>query len=189
MAIKDKYFDPNWYYYKVITLCVLICIDILFNSFTQYYNFDNKYTWIAFQTNCKRDNRDLGYLLIGLQIGLQVLMIFNLLSFFSQTFSFKQGMLGAICGKFVPTFVVVFLYPVVFLCERFIRASYLTKFDENDQNPTNTNIEIWKEIYYLIFYILKYICAFLFYIFSMNTSFELGKAKYYQIDMSLAYPY
>ena len=184
MAIKDKYFDPNWYYYKVIILCVLICIDILLNSFTQFYNFDNKSTNELYLTNCGLDNRDLGYALIGLQAGIIVLMIFTVLSFFSQTFNFKQGMLGTICAKFIPTFIVIFLYPIIFLCERFIRAAYLQK-----NTPEKTNMEIWKTVYYIIFYVLKYICAFLFYIFSLNTSYELGKGKYYKIEMNYNYPY
>ena len=38
MALKNKYFDPKEYYYKVIFICVLMAFDILFNSFTQFFS-------------------------------------------------------------------------------------------------------------------------------------------------------
>ena len=39
MAIKNKYFDPQIFYYKVLATCVLIAIDIFLNSFTQFFDF------------------------------------------------------------------------------------------------------------------------------------------------------
>ena len=101
MGIKDKYFDPNWYYYKVIMLCVFVCIDILMNSFTQFLNFGNQVTDKVYATNCGKDNADVCYAILFLQLCVQVLMIFTLLSIFSQTFYFKQGILGAICGNYI----------------------------------------------------------------------------------------
>ena len=47
---------------------------------------------------------------------------------------------------------------------------------EEDPVPT---VNIWKS-YYLVFYILKYFTAFLFYIGILRTSFELGKTEYYR---------
>ena len=94
MAIKSKYFDPKTYYYKVLILCALLVIDILFNSFTQFLNFgvnvDN--------TTCRKDDP---YLCVGislLQFILIVVMIFVLLNIFSETYYFKRGYLGIICG-------------------------------------------------------------------------------------------
>jgi hypothetical protein len=39
MAISNKYFDPQHYYYKVIIICILIGIDIILNTFTQFLDF------------------------------------------------------------------------------------------------------------------------------------------------------
>ena len=39
MALKNKYFDPKEYYYKVIFICVLMAFDILLNSFTQFLDY------------------------------------------------------------------------------------------------------------------------------------------------------
>ena len=42
MGVKNKYFEAKTYYYKVLTLCILVVVDILFNSFTQFINFGVK---------------------------------------------------------------------------------------------------------------------------------------------------
>lgn len=123
MAAKDRYFDPNWYYYKVIILCVFIFIDIIMSSFTQYLNFGVKDIVQGVDVQkCQVNNPDLCYAILFLQLGIQVLMIFTLLSIFSQTFLFKQGILSAICKQFVFTFIILFIYPLVFMAERFIRS-------------------------------------------------------------------
>lgn len=121
MSAKDRYFDPIWYYYKVIILCIFIFVDIIMSSFTQYLNFGSV-TNIENSIVCKENNVELCYALIFLQLGVQILMIFTILSIFSQTFLFKQGILGEICKQFVFTFITLFLYPIVFLAERFIRS-------------------------------------------------------------------
>ena len=42
MGVKNKYFEAKTYYYKVLSLCILVVVDILFNSFTQFINFGVK---------------------------------------------------------------------------------------------------------------------------------------------------
>jgi hypothetical protein len=39
MAFKNKYFDPQTYYYKVIFICIMMGLDIILNSFTQFLDF------------------------------------------------------------------------------------------------------------------------------------------------------
>ena len=104
-------------------------------------------------------------------------MIFVLLNIFSETYYFKRGYLGAICGKFVLDFIFLLLYPIFFLIERIIFGVKLNDLKENEEAvPT---VKIWSS-YYLVFYILKYFTSFLFYIGILRTSFELGKTEYYK---------
>lgn len=48
-------------------------------------------------------------------------------------------------------------------------------------------INIWNVPFYLALYIIKYILAFCFYLVIINSSFELGKSKYYKIDPSFVF--
>ena len=104
-------------------------------------------------------------------------MIFVLLNIFSETYYFKRGYLGAICGKFVVDFIFLLLYPIFFLIERILFGKRLNDLKEEGQ--TDSIIKIWTT-YYLAFYVLKYFTAFLFYIGILRTSFELGKTEYYR---------
>ena len=61
MAVRSRYFEPNTYYYKVLTLCFVLLVDIIFNSFTQFLTFGQKIT----DSTCHSD--DL-YLCIGLAV-------------------------------------------------------------------------------------------------------------------------
>ena len=177
MASKNKYFEPKFYYYKVLVMCFMIIVDIIFNSFTQFLTFG--------QVN-KCDKRDDIYLCIGIaifQFIIIMVMVFVLLSVFSQTFFFKQGLLGVICKQFVFSLVCLFCYPVLFIVERAILGIKLD-LDKKKGAPIN---KIFTS-YYTAFYVLKYISAFLFYMGLLSTSFELGKSKYYKIDLSLISP-
>ena len=172
MAVKSKYFDPKTYYYKVLILCFLLVIDILFNSFTQFINFGVKVQ----ETNCQKDDT---YFCLGLclfQFILIIVMIFVLLNIFSETYFFKRGLLSVICGKFILSIIFLLLYPVFFLAERITFGFGLDDLKKNDDTPI---ISIWKT-YYIVFYIIKYITAFGFYIGILRTSFELGKSEYYR---------
>lgn len=42
MGFKNKYFDPKTYSQKVIFLCVFIFLDIILNSFTQFFDFGSE---------------------------------------------------------------------------------------------------------------------------------------------------
>jgi hypothetical protein len=53
---------------------------------------------------------------------MHVLMIFTLLSIFSKTFFFKYGLVGIVCSRFRFTFILLAVYPVVFMVERLFRA-------------------------------------------------------------------
>ena len=66
MVLKNKYFNPNEYYYKVIMLCCLMGLDILLNSFTQFIDFGstnimNLYSFL----NYDKDPGDSAYILIS----------------------------------------------------------------------------------------------------------------------------
>ena len=173
MGVKNKYFEAKTYYYKVLTLCILVVVDILFNSFTQFINFGVKIK----ETDCREDDV---YLCAGLALFefiIIIIMIFVLLNIFSETYYFKRGYLGAICGKFVVDFIFLLLYPIFFLIERILFGKRLNDLKEEGQ--TDSIIKIWTT-YYLAFYVLKYFTAFLFYIGILRTSFELGKTEYYR---------
>ena len=47
---------------------------------------------------------------------------------------------------------------------------------------TQNEISVWNVPYYIALYVLKFIFAFSFYIVTINTSYELGKSKYYKVD-------
>ncbi len=64
MALKNKYFDPKEYYYKVIFICVLMAFDILFNSFTQFLDYGS--TNIVIKYKIRNYEKDPGTLAFGL---------------------------------------------------------------------------------------------------------------------------
>ena len=109
-------------------------------------------------------------------------MIFITLSIISETFYFKQGLIGTIVKKFRYAFGVDLLYLALFLVERLIFGLYLM---DNDKDHDKNAIKIWKKWYYIIFYVLKYVGAFLFYIFNLDMLLELGKSVYYKKDFSV----
>ena len=171
MGVKNKYFEAKTYYYKVLSMCILVVIDILFNSFTQFVNFG-----IKIDTPCHVDDIYLCSGLALFEFIIIIIMIFVLLNIFSETYYFKRGYLGAICGKFVVDFIFLLLYPIFFLIERILFGVRLNDLEEDEDVPT---VKIWTS-YYLVFYILKYFTSFLFYIGSLRISFELGKTEYYK---------
>ena len=174
MAVKNKYFEAKTYYYKVLTLCILVVIDILFNSFTQFVNFGVKVE----ETTCGTDDVYLCSGLALFEFIIIIIMIFVLLNIFSETYYFKRGYLGAICGKFILDFIFLLLYPVFFLVERIYFGKTLNSLKQEGNNvPT---VDIWRDYAYIVFYILKYFTAFLFYLGLLRTSFELGKTEYYK---------
>ena len=172
MAVKNKYFEAKTYYYKVLSLCILVVVDILFNSFTQFVNFGVKIE------NCHVDDVYLCSGLALFEFIIIIIMIFVLLNIFSETYYFKRGYLGAICGKFILDFIFLLLYPIFFLIERIYFGKRLNTLQE--RKISLPSVEIWAEYAYIIFYILKYLTAFLFYLGILRTSFELGKTEYYK---------
>ena len=171
MGVKNKYFEAKTYYYKVLTLCILVVVDILFNSFTQFINFGIKVQ----DYTCQVDDIYLCSGLALFEFLLIMVMVFVLLNIFSETYYFKRGYLGAICGKFILDFIFLLLYPVFFLIERIYFGKKL-----NSIKSSFPTVDIWTDYGYIIFYILKYFTAFLFYIGILRTSFELGKTEYYK---------
>lgn len=126
-----------------------------------------------------------------IQFMVQLFMIFTILSIFSHTFLFKYGLIKMICSKFKITFIVIFIYPFLFILERLIRVvnycskifKYLNQVYVSDTLALqNNDVSIWAAPYYIAMYVLKFIFAFLFYTVIINTSFELGKSKYYKAD-------
>ena len=172
MGVKNKYFEAKTYYYKVLCLCILVVVDILFNSFTQFVNFG-----IKVDTTCHVDDIYLCSGLALFEFIIIIIMIFVLLNIFSETYYFKRGYLGAICGKFVLDFIFLLLYPIFFLIERIMFGVRLNDLKEEGERVAT--VKIWTT-YYLVFYILKYFTSFLFYIGILRTSFELGKTEYYR---------
>ena len=173
MGVKNKYFEAKTYYYKVLTLCILVVVDILFNSFTQFINFGIKVQ----DYTCQVDDIYLCSGLALFEFLLIMVMVFVLLNIFSETYYFKRGYLGAICGKFAFDLIFLLLYPIIFLIERIIFGIRLNDL-KDDIDPPAT-VKIWTSPY-LVLYILKYLASFLFYVGILRTSFELGKTEYYK---------
>lgn len=66
MVLKNKYFNPSEYYYKVIVLCILMGLDILFNSFTQFLDFGSTNILYLYSfSNYEKDPGDSAYALIA----------------------------------------------------------------------------------------------------------------------------
>ena len=66
MAIKNNYFDPKIYSNLLFFICILICIDILVNSFTQFLDFGStNLTDIYYMANYEKGGGDVAYALIA----------------------------------------------------------------------------------------------------------------------------
>ena len=66
MALKNKYFDPQFYYYKVVFLCILIVSDIVLNSFTQFLDFGSTNAVVKYNLyNYEKDPGDASYAFIS----------------------------------------------------------------------------------------------------------------------------
>jgi hypothetical protein len=179
MNNNKRYFDPKLYYYKVIALCLLMCIDIVMNSFTQFLTFGHKETKKYYSATCKNNGSGLCIGLSLIQFALQIIMFFILLSIFSETFDFKRGLLKRMCRKFMITFFSTLFYIILFIAEKI----YLYIYHKKNKEKKDVIFNIWKQWHFLLFYILKFIFAFLSYMFTINTSFELGKPKYYKVEL------
>jgi hypothetical protein len=197
----NQYFDVNYYYIKVMSFCVCIIIDIIVNSITQFLGFGDELTnFYVYNTvpryqdsyedddsipdfgTCRKDDKYMCWIFVFLQGSFIIIMIFITLSIISETFYFKQGLIGTIVKKFRYAFGVDLLYLALFLVERLIFGLYLM---DNDKEHDKNAIKIWKKWYYIIFYVLKYVGAFLFYIFNLDMLLELGKSVYYKKDFSV----
>ena len=179
MNNNKRYFDPKLYYYKVIALCLLMCVDIVMNSFTQFLTFGHKETKKFYSATCKNNGSGLCIGLSLIQFALQIIMFFILLSIFSETFDFKRGLLKRMCRKFMITFFSTLFYIILFIAEKI----YLYIYHKKNKEKKDVIFNIWKQWHFLLFYILKFIFAFLSYMFTINTSFELGKPKYYKVEL------
>jgi len=179
MNNNKRYFDPKLYYYKVIALCLLMCVDIVMNSFTQFLTFGHKETKKYYSATCKNNGSGLCIGLSLIQFALQIIMFFILLSIFSETFDFKRGLLKRMCRKFMITFFSTLFYIILFIAEKI----YLYIYHKKNKEKKDVIFNIWKQWHFLLFYILKFIFAFLSYMFTINTSFELGKPKYYKVEL------
>ena len=58
MALKNNYFDPKIYSNLLFFICILICCDILLNSFTQFLDFGS--TNIMFEYDFNDYNKGSG---------------------------------------------------------------------------------------------------------------------------------
>ena len=69
MALKNNYFDPKIYSNLLFFICILICCDILLNSFTQFLDFGS--TNIMFEYDFKdyyKGSGDAAYSLMAYYI-------------------------------------------------------------------------------------------------------------------------
>ncbi len=51
----------------------------------------------------------------------------------------------------------------------------------------SNEITVWNLPQYLAIYVIKFSMAFCFYLVTINTSYELGKSKYYRVDPMFAF--
>jgi hypothetical protein len=77
------------------------------------------------------------------------------------------------------TFFSTLFYIILFIAEKI----YLYIYHKKNKEKKDVIFNIWKQWHFLLFYILKFIFAFLSYMFTINTSFELGKPKYYKVEL------
>ncbi len=62
MGYVNKYFDPKTYSKKVILLCFFIFLDIILNSFTQFFDFGSTNILDQYKLmNYTKDPGDLAY--------------------------------------------------------------------------------------------------------------------------------
>ena len=179
MNNNKRYFDPKLYYYKVIALCLLMCVDIVMNSFTQFLTFGHKETKKYYSATCKNNGSGLCIGLSLIQFALQIIMFFILLSIFSETFDFKRGLLKRMCRKFMITFFSTLFYIILFIAEKI----YLYIYHKSKKLEPDFLFKIWDKWFFILIYVLKFLFAFLSYMFTINTSFELGKPKYYKVEL------
>ena len=179
MNNNKRYFYLKLYYYKIITLYLIMYVNIVMNSFTQFLTFGHKETKKYYSATCKNNGSGLCIGLSLIQFALQIIMFFILLSIFSETFDFKRGLLKRMCRKFMITFFSTLFYIILFIAEKI----YLYIYHKKNKEKKDVIFNIWKQWHFLLFYILKFIFAFLSYMFTINTSFELGKPKYYKVEL------
>ena len=179
MNNNKRYFDPKLYYYKVIALCLLMCIDIVMNSFTQFLTFGHKQTKKQYSATCKNNGAGLCIGLSLIQFAIQIVMFFILLSIFSETFDFKRGLLKRMCRKFMLTFFSTLFYIIIFASEKI----FLYLYHKSKKLEPDFLFKIWDKWFFILIYVLKFLFAFLSYMFTINTSFELGKPKYYKVEL------
>jgi hypothetical protein len=66
MAIKSKFFDPKIYSYKVYIICILMVLDIILNSFTQFLEFGStNITTVYTMPGYNKDPGDASYALFA----------------------------------------------------------------------------------------------------------------------------
>lgn len=176
-------FKPKNFKYKIYLLVFLFLVDIILNSFTQFLSFGSQAAILEYGlVNIKVQAKYISFIILIIHIVLQFIMFFTTLSLFYNTFYFSMGMIKEICNEFLLTFIVLGLYPLIFIAERIIRLIYLRKADTDIHRNV---ISIWSNILYLVIYILKYVIGVFYYIFVLNASYELGKSKYYKPDEDL----
>lgn len=176
---QKSYFNSNSFKIKVYFLCFLFTIDIIFNSFTQFIAFGSRDSIRDYNINYNIKPLAHSYFLFCIQLLIQLLMLFTTLSLFWNTFYFQLGMVGKVCSRFKFSFILTALYPITFVLERVSRLTMLSVTHQV------SDISIWRNGLYVTFYFLKYIVAFIYYIYTLDATLELGKAKYYRPDNSL----
>jgi hypothetical protein len=66
MALKNNYFDPKIYSNLLFLICILICVDILINSFTQFLDFGStNLTDVYYMVDYEKGGGDASYALIA----------------------------------------------------------------------------------------------------------------------------
>lgn len=181
MENKRNFFNASAFKRKVYFLCLLFTIDIILNSFTQFLAFGNKLSTTEYNLNYVVRPVADSYFLFCFQLLVQLLMLFTALSLFWNTFYFQLGMVGKVCSRFKYSFLLIALYPIFFITERVVRLIFLSI----NRDLNYSDINIWSDGFYFAMYILKYLIGFIYYIYLLDATLELGKSKYYKPDTSL----
>ena len=177
--ITRNYFKPRVFKCKIYILILLFAVDIILNSFTQFLTFGSKNAAQFYKLeNFKVQGKGISLVLFVIQLLIQLMMLFTTLSLFWNTFHFQLGFVSKICKEFRFTFIVIGLYPLIFIAERIYRLIFLGKKELTHRN----SISIWESEIYRIIYILKYLIGVTYYIFVLDAAYELGKSKYYKPD-------
>lgn len=178
----------NNYKRKIYILLFLFLIDTILNSFTQFISYGNTQSIRDYSLNYSVLGAGLSFLVFCIHIFVQLLMLFIVLSVFMNTYYFKLGMVGRICFKFKYSLIMMGLNPIFFLFEKLIRLLFLNVIRISYNSKTLNDITIWTHPLYRASYFLKYIFAFIYYIFILDAVMELGKEKYYinQIEDDLS---